>query len=338
MKGTFIALVVILSVATFCSCVKLRNRKTSIRNIRRIAAAPQKKQDLEELVLIGVKNYNDLIVNLHNGAKKLEIIEKLTNVAKSLNKLNIGLDKEQQHAVQVILRVHRESEFALDRARVVISKLKSLCGGLILILGEGRSDDDIKFAIEVFMEEAKEMEKPIQEAMDYMTAAITGAATVEGEMLKLKSWVSKKKSIAVSNEKEIIKAVRGGAYGGAAVCLLTLVKPILAVIVCPITYGVVSGVIEGHTIKQIEKGFDKTIEEIEKMSKDIKAIGTSTNALVQKVKVHKDKVSDIRMTLHDTLNRGKIVGYRFKVRFYNEFKKFLNLLYKKCESYLQSKK
>ena len=38
---------------------------------------------------------------------------------------------------------------------------------------------------------------------------------VEGEMHKLKAWVGKMKSIAVQNEKTFIKAVRGGAYGGA---------------------------------------------------------------------------------------------------------------------------
>jgi len=84
-----------------------------------------------------------------------------------------------------------------------------------------------------------------------------------------------------------------------------------AIIACPIAYGIAAGVTEGHNVKQIQKNFDKGIEQISAMRSDIASIGEKTKNLVARVDEDKRKLLGIQENLDMANRQGRLTIRKF---------------------------
>ena len=115
-----------------------------------------------------------------------------------------------------------------------------------------------------------------------------------------------------------------------AACVLT--GP-WAFIACPVAYAIASGITEGKSVKDIQKGFDGAIAQIDGMRKDISSVGNKTKELVERVKADKKRMVNIQSQMDDAERNGDIASGLFDL-FVDQFKTIITNLLDSCEAYL----
>ena len=110
----------------------------------------------------------------------------------------------------------------------------------------------------------------------------------------------------------------------------------LAFIACPIAYAIASGVSEGVNVKDIQRGFDRSITQIDGMRKDIATIGEKTKKIVERVKADKNRMVTIQSQMDDAERNGRLTLRLFDL-FFNRFKTAVTTLFNGCEAYLAVK-
>jgi len=112
--------------------------------------------------------------------------------------------------------------------------------------------------------------------------------------------------------------------------------PVLSIFGCPIAFSVAAGITEGKTVKEISKRFNKGIQEIKDMERQINGMESKTKQLVVKMKSDNDKIVKIHKKLDDAnLNADLALDIDFN-KFFESFKDAVDTLYKLCQSYLSS--
>ena len=105
-----------------------------------------------------------------------------------------------------------------------------------------------------------------------------------------------------------------------------------AFIACPLAYAIASGVTEGKNVKDIEKGFDSAIAQIDSMRKDITSIGDKTKKLVKRVRADKNRMVTIQSQM-DAAERNGRHAKLYDV-FFSRFKTAVKTLLNSCKAYL----
>ena len=105
-----------------------------------------------------------------------------------------------------------------------------------------------------------------------------------------------------------------------------------AFIACPIAYAIAGGVTEGKNVKDIEKGFDSAIAQIDSMRKDISSIGDKTKKLVERVKADKTRMVNIQSQMDDAERNGRHA--KLYDIFFKRFKTAVTTLLNSCKAYL----
>jgi len=103
-------------------------------------------------------------------------------------------------------------------------------------------------------------------------------------------------------------------------------------ILCPMAYSIAAGVTEGN-VKEIQKGFDKGINQINTMKTEINAMRNKTTQLIGKVRSDNKKLVIIYAKLDDAnTNAGFALKIDFTI-FFEPFKEAVTALYKFCQGY-----
>jgi len=138
---------------------------------------------------MSVESYKDLVSNLKGGVKSLYIGDILTDVANSINKLEDKLGDKQQKAYDDIVKIHKDSLQAINCARVVVTKLKSITARVVSSLKLHQNEETYAAAVQVFLTTSTEVTPEVKNTIGKIIDVIADFSTgkfIDGKNFKLR--------------------------------------------------------------------------------------------------------------------------------------------------------
>jgi len=108
-----------------------------------------------DLLKQSVESYKNLVSHLKGGVENLYIVDILTDVANSIDKLEDKLGYQQQKAFDEIVKINKDSLHAINYARVVVIKLKRITSRAIYLLNFQQNEEMYTAAVQVFLTSSK---------------------------------------------------------------------------------------------------------------------------------------------------------------------------------------
>ena len=104
----------------------------------------------------------------------------MSEVATTIAKLHYSLDESQQTAFDDILNINKDSLLAIDAARVVVMKLKSITGLAVYAVNLDESEVYYRAAVDVFVQSSVDVPPEIEDAIEKII--IVKADSSKGEL------------------------------------------------------------------------------------------------------------------------------------------------------------
>jgi len=137
----------------------------------------RRETDTADLLEQNVESYKHLVSNLKGGVENLYIGDILTDVANAIAQLNYKFGDQQQKAFDDIVKINKDSLHAINSARVVVTKLKSITSLAVYALNLQQSEEMYTAAVQVFLTSSTEVTPEVKIAIGRIIDVIADSST-----------------------------------------------------------------------------------------------------------------------------------------------------------------
>lgn len=247
-----------------------------------------------ELFKQGLLIYEGFLNGMERAQGLKQYAENLSHIMQIMNEVNNDLTDQERELAKTLGEAYELSQKGMDKAVFMVTMIEQQSSLLALILAEtgpGSDKEKLFTACASFATFAKDVDSKLSEARDALRDASTKLFSAQNGINSIVNTLKRVHDNFIDKQKKAVARQRSEVYGAAAVGILAGPIGLL------ISYGIASGVLEGMTIPEIKKDFERQRGRVSGYVADLKKMRSETKDLLDELDEQRTQLTNISARL-----------------------------------------